>query len=123
VGPEAPAPAVDAEHGAGVGLGRRAVGAREAVYVQLEAPGPPGHDERRPGRIVHDRAGRRDGDRAATRSLVTQVGRGAGRKEQNVISGAGSARPVQVLGRCAAGSTFDQQSDRVGLVLLPGGEG
>jgi hypothetical protein len=27
-----------------------------------------------------------------------------------------------VLGRCATGSIFDQQSDRVGLVLLPGGE-
>jgi len=39
-----------------------------------------------------------------------------------VIAGARSARPVQVLGRCATRSTFDQQSDRVGLVLLPGGE-
>src|ERR671918_2043967 len=74
------------------------------------------------GRIVHDRDGRRDRNRAATTSLVTQVRRGAGRKEQNVIGGARAARPVQVLGRCATGSTFDQQSDRVGLVLLPGGE-
>jgi hypothetical protein len=39
-----------------------------------------------------------------------------------VIAGAGSARPVQVLGRCATRSAFDQQSDRVGPVLLPGGE-
>src|ERR671918_1863942 len=74
------------------------------------------------GRIVHDRDGRRDGDRAATTGLVTQVRRGAGRKEQNVIGGARATGPVQVLGRCAAGSAFDQQSDRVGLVLLPGGE-
>ena len=39
-----------------------------------------------------------------------------------MIAGAGSARPVQVLGRCATRSTFDQESDRVGLVLLPGRE-
>ena len=39
-----------------------------------------------------------------------------------MIAGPRAARPIQVLGRCAAGSTFDQQSDRVGLVLLPGDE-
>src|SRR5918995_1241643 len=86
---------------------------------------PPGRqvpDDRRPGRIVHDRDGRRDGDGPTTTGLVTQVWRGAGRKEQDVIAGARAARSVQVLGRCAAGSTFEQQSDRVGLVLLPGGE-
>src|SRR5919106_3047954 len=102
---------------------RRGTGCtREAVHVQLEASWSPCPDDRRPGRIVHDRDGRRDGDRAATAGLVTQIGRGAARKEQDVIAGAGSARPVQVLGRCATRSTFDQESDRVGLVLLPGGE-
>jgi LUD domain len=117
-GREAPAPAVDAEQGAGAGRRRRARGTRPAVHVQLEAPRSPGPDDRRPGGIVHERDGRRDGDRAAIPGRVTQVRRGAGRKEQNVIAGAGSARPVQVLGRCATRAAFDQQSDRVELVGL-----
>src|ERR671918_1941492 len=120
-GREAPAPAVDAEQGAGVGRRCGTGGTREAVHVQLEASWSPCPDDGGPGRIVHDRNGRCDGDGAAT-GLVTQVRRGAGRKPENVIGGARAARPVQVLGRCATGSTFDQQSDRVGLVLLPGGE-
>src|SRR5918996_5571453 len=79
-GREAPAPSADAEQGAGVGRRRGARGAREAVHVQLEASWSPGPDDRRPGRVVHDRDGRRDGDRAAATGLVTQVWRGAGRK-------------------------------------------
>src|SRR5688500_3528784 len=79
-GREAPAPAVDAEQGAGVGRRRGTGGAREAVHVKLEASWSPGPDERRPGRIVHDRDGRRDRDGPTTASLVTQVRRGAGRK-------------------------------------------
>src|ERR671918_1893893 len=93
-----------------------------AVHVQLEASRSPCPDDRRPGGIVHDRDRRRDGARAAATGLVTQVWRGAGCKEQDVIAGARAARPVQVLGSCAARAAFDQQSDRVGLVLLPGGE-
>ena len=121
-GREAPAPAVDAEQGAGVGRSRRARGPREAIHVQVEASRSPGADDRRPGRIVHDRDGRRDRDGPATTRLMTQVRRGAGRKPKNVIRGARATRPVQVLGRCATRSAFDQESDRVGLVLLPGGE-
>jgi hypothetical protein len=79
-------------------------------------------DDGRPGRVVHDRDGRRNGDGAAAIGLMTKVRRGAGRKEQNVVAVARAARAVQVLGRCATGLAFDQQSDRVGLVLLPAGE-
>src|SRR5687767_8703993 len=82
----------------------------------------PGPDDCRPGGIVHNRDGRRDRDAPTTTGLVTQVRRGAGRHEENVIAGARTPRPVQVLGSGAARSTFDQESDRVGLVLLPGGE-
>jgi hypothetical protein len=96
--------------------------AAAVLEARDEASWPPCRDDGRPGRIVHDGDRRRDRDRAATTGLVTQVGRGAGRKEQDVIGGARAPRPVQVLGRCATRSTFDQQSDRVGLVLLPGGE-
>jgi uncharacterized DUF497 family protein len=40
---------------AGVGRRRRTGGTRSAVHVQLEASWSPCPDERRPGRIVHDR--------------------------------------------------------------------
>jgi hypothetical protein len=65
---EAPAPAVDAEGGAGVGRRRCTGGTRPAVHVQLEASWSPGPNDRRPGRIVHDRDGRRDGDSSRLRS-------------------------------------------------------
>jgi hypothetical protein len=103
-------------------VARGAGGTREAVHVQLEASRSPCPDERRPGRIVHDRDGRGDRDGPATTGLVTQVRRRPGRQPQDVVAVARAARSVQVLGSCAARANSDQQSDRVGLVLLPGGE-
>ena len=52
--------ALHAEQDAGAGRRRGTRGTRPAIHVQLEAPWSPCPDDRRPGRIVHDRDGRRE---------------------------------------------------------------